>query len=173
MHYELRPSAWVEPEGDWGAGAVILAEIPSADEFTDNIVAYWRPAVPLGPGSEVRYAYRVSFGETQPENAPLARVVGTRGGLSILDTRERVFVVDFDLGLIDFATLNPRLEASRGEVKGLSIQKLPTGNIARVGFHFVPGEFSRGRVPPLARKRGPGGVGDLALQVERVTSGPV
>ena len=119
---------------------MILAEIPSADEFTDNIVAFWRPAAPLAAGSEVRYAYRLSFGEDQPENAPLARVVATRSGLSILDSRERVFVVDFDLGMIDFATLNPRLEASRGEVKGLSIQKLPTGNLARIGFHFVAGD---------------------------------
>ena len=39
--------------------------------------------------------------------------------------------------LDDLATVEPRLQASRGEVKGLSIQKLPTGNIARVAFHFV------------------------------------
>lgn len=137
VHYELRPSAWVEPAGDWGPGAVILAEIPSADEFTDNVVAFWRPAAPLAAGAEVRYGYRLNFGTLQPEDLPLARVVGTRSGLSILDARERVFVVDFDLGLIDFATLHPRLEASRGEVRGLSLQKLPAGNLARVGFHFV------------------------------------
>ena len=116
---------------------MILAEIPSADEFTDNIVAFWRPAEPLAAGVEVRYGYRLNFGTLQPEDLPLARVVGTRSGLSILDARERVFVVDFDLGLIDFATLHPRLEASRGEVRGLSLQKLPAGNLARVGFHFV------------------------------------
>jgi len=137
VHYELRPSAWVEPVGDWGAGSVMLAEIPSADEFTDNIVAFWRPATPFAAGSEVRYGYRVSFGQAEPDDAPLARIVGTRSGLSILDSRERVFVVDFDLGMIDFATLNPRLETSAGEVKGLSIQKLPTGDTARIGFHFV------------------------------------
>jgi len=42
--------------------------------------------------------------------------------------------------MIDFATLNPRLETSRGEVRGLSIQRLPAGNLARIGFHFVPGD---------------------------------
>lgn len=137
VHYELRPSAWVQPEGDWGKGAVMLAEIPSADEFTDNIVAFWRPEAPLTAGSEVRYAYRLSFGTVQPEGLPLARVVATRSGLSILDTRERVFVVDFDLGMIDFTGLHPRLETSAGEAKALTIQKLPTGNIARIAFHFV------------------------------------
>ncbi len=42
--YERRPSAWVEPKGDWGAGAVELVEIPSGRESNDNIVAFWRPA---------------------------------------------------------------------------------------------------------------------------------
>jgi len=140
-HYERRPSAWVEPIGDWGPGAVMLAELPSADEFTDNIVAFWRPADPLAAGTELRYAYRLSFGTTGPDSGPLARVVGTRSGRSILDGRERVFVVDFDLGMIDFTTVAPRLEASAGEVKGLSIQRLPEGNLARVAFHFVAGEL--------------------------------
>jgi len=139
-HYERRPSAWVEPEGDWGDGAVVLAELPSADEFTDNIVVFWRPEAPLTAGSELRYAYRLSFGETQPDAAPLARVIGTRSGLSILDARERVFVVDFDLGMIDFTTVTPRLEISDGEAKALSMQRLPDGNLARVAFHFVAGE---------------------------------
>ncbi|MFX7763976.1 glucan biosynthesis protein, partial [Acinetobacter baumannii] len=26
--YDLRPSAWIEPKGDWGKGAVQLVEIP-------------------------------------------------------------------------------------------------------------------------------------------------
>ena len=29
----------------------MLVELPSADEFTDNIVAFWRPAEPLAAGS--------------------------------------------------------------------------------------------------------------------------
>ena len=37
------PALWVEPKGDWGAGAVQLVEIPTEDETHDNIVAYWRP----------------------------------------------------------------------------------------------------------------------------------
>ncbi len=41
--YDLRPSAWVEPKGSWGAGRVELVQIPSPDETNDNIVAYWVP----------------------------------------------------------------------------------------------------------------------------------
>ena len=140
-HYEQRPSAWVEPEGDWGQGSVMLVELPSADEFTDNIVAFWRPVQPLVPGSGNAFAYRLTWGARPVEEAPLAEVVATRSGLSILDARERVFVVDFDLGMVDFATLTPRLEVSAGETKGLSLAPLPGGNIARVGFHFIAGDL--------------------------------
>ncbi|CFQ28836.1 glucan biosynthesis protein G [Yersinia bercovieri] len=41
--YDLRPSAWVEPRGDWGKGKIELVEIPTADETNDNIVAFWSP----------------------------------------------------------------------------------------------------------------------------------
>src|SRR5690606_17214246 len=41
--FELRPGAWVQPKGRWGAGRVELVQIPSPDETNDNIVAYWVP----------------------------------------------------------------------------------------------------------------------------------
>jgi glucans biosynthesis protein len=140
-HYEQRPSAWVEPVGDWGPGAVMLFELPTDDDFADNIVTFWRPAAPLAAGSEHRFAYRLTWSQLPDDTIPLARVIATRSGLSILDARERVFVVDFALGRIDFDTVRPRLAASAGEVRGLSIAPLPGGNIARVGFHFVAGDL--------------------------------
>jgi glucans biosynthesis protein len=44
--YDLRPSLWVEPEGDWGAGSLNLVEIPTDDELHDNVVAFWCPDKP-------------------------------------------------------------------------------------------------------------------------------
>src|SRR5256885_12882954 len=35
--YELRPSAWIEPKGKWGAGRVELVQSPAPDETSDNI----------------------------------------------------------------------------------------------------------------------------------------
>jgi glucans biosynthesis protein len=119
-----------------------LVEIPSGDEFADNIVAFWRPETPLAPEAQHTFTYRLTWALTQPEELPLARVIGTRSGLSILDARERVFVVDFDLGMVDFASAQPRLESSGGEVRGLSIDRLPDGNTARVGFHFIAGDLT-------------------------------
>jgi len=138
--YEQRPSAWVEPGEPWGAGAVQLVELPTADEFGDNIVAFWRPAEPLTAGREHRFTYRLVWAQAPVEPLPLARVLATRGGASILDPTERVFVVDFDLGMINFATVEPRVSASAGELKGISVTPLPGGNIARVGFHLIPGD---------------------------------
>jgi glucans biosynthesis protein len=35
--------------------------------------------------------------------------------------------------------LTPKLSTSAGEIRGLSISSLPSGNSARVAFHFLPG----------------------------------
>ncbi|HEX5004987.1 MAG TPA: glucan biosynthesis protein G [Gemmatimonadales bacterium] len=139
-HYERRASAWIEPGEGWGRGAVALVELPSADEFSDNIVACWRPEAPLPAGSEQRFSYRLTWGLVEPEQLPLARVVGTRSGLSIIDARERVFVVDFDLGDIPLENIVPHLSSSAGKLTGPTIVQLPDGNVARIGFHFVAGD---------------------------------
>ncbi len=145
-HYEQRPSAWVEPSEPWGRGAVMLFELPTANEFADNIVAFWRPEEPLLAGSERRFDYRLVWGQTPDEELPLARVISTRGGVSILDEAERIFVVDFDLGMINFTTVAPRIRTTAGELGGTSIVPLPGGNIARVGFHLKTGDAPGGEL---------------------------
>jgi glucans biosynthesis protein len=65
--YDKRPSAWVEPKGDWGKGTVDLVEIPTADETNDNIVAFWKPDVLPEPGKPVDFNYRLHW--TMDESA--------------------------------------------------------------------------------------------------------
>ena len=65
--YHRRPSAWVTPRGDWGAGAVMLLEIPTANEFADNIVAFWRPDQVLAPG---RTASTTGWTSPRPARRP-------------------------------------------------------------------------------------------------------
>ena len=50
--YDLRPSLWVEPEGEWGRGSLNLVEIPTEDERHDNIVAFWCPDKPSASGTD-------------------------------------------------------------------------------------------------------------------------
>ncbi|MDR7038234.1 glucans biosynthesis protein [Methylobacterium sp. BE186] len=57
--YHRRPSYFVEPEGAWGEGSVMLMELPTDNETADNVVAFWRPKAPARPGEPVRIAYRV------------------------------------------------------------------------------------------------------------------
>lgn len=59
--YDKRPSAWIEPKGDWGKGTVDLVEIPTADETNDNIVAFWKPETLPAPGEPISFDYRLHW----------------------------------------------------------------------------------------------------------------
>jgi len=97
-NYQTRPSALIEPIGDWGRGMVELVEIPSDAERYDNIVAYWIPEQRPEPGEELKLEYRLRF--TQDPEAGLlgGRAISTRvgaAGTDILDSSRRKFIVDF------------------------------------------------------------------------------
>lgn len=64
--YDLRPSAWIEPRGDWGKGQVELVEIPTRDETNDNIVAFWTPEKLPKKGQPLEFAYRMHWTLNEP-----------------------------------------------------------------------------------------------------------
>lgn len=81
--YERRPSLWVEPLDDWGKGHVELVEIPTADEYHDNLVVYWVPKAKSHKGASFRHRYRMHWRNDEPYPTELARVYNTfigRGG---------------------------------------------------------------------------------------------
>lgn len=78
--YDLRPSAWVEPRGDWGRGRIELVQIPSPDETNDNIVAYWVPESKPQAGQQLDFEYSLRWEMKFPTQPPLARVMQTRRG---------------------------------------------------------------------------------------------
>jgi glucans biosynthesis protein len=80
VYYERRPSLWVEPQGDWGRGAVQLIEIPTDDEIHDNIVVAWIPEKNPQAGDALSYRYRLHWQADEPYATPLARIVATRMG---------------------------------------------------------------------------------------------
>ena len=96
--YDKRPSAWVEPEGNWGPGRVELVQIPTPDETNDNIVAFWVPQQPLQPGRAHDFAYRLRWQGQGVLPKDLAYVTQTRRGHGFLraPTKDIHFVVDFD-----------------------------------------------------------------------------
>lgn len=96
--YERRPSAWVEPMGDWGVGKVELVQIPSPDETNDNIVAYWVSDRPVRANEPFDLRYRVLWqldAETRP---PGAWVTQTRRGRGYVKKPDDSigFVIDFE-----------------------------------------------------------------------------
>lgn len=93
-HSELRPSTWVEPHGNWGAGRVELNEIPSDSELVDNMVAYWVPDAPVQPGQRLDFSYSVSFFSSDAETPPRGRVLATRQDGGSKGDANR-FVLDF------------------------------------------------------------------------------
>ena len=47
-----RPSVFVESTGGWGEGAVRLMQLPAANEYHDNVVAFWQPQKSPAAGDE-------------------------------------------------------------------------------------------------------------------------
>lgn len=125
VNYQARPSLWVELLGDWGAGAVQLVEIPTEDEYHDNIVAFWVPAEPAKRGNHYRFDYRLYWQGQHPFPAPtLATVQSTRLGATPTYDKHGVastrFVVEFSGGslpsLARGAAVVARVSATHGEL---------------------------------------------------------
>jgi glucans biosynthesis protein len=135
--YHDRPNAVVRPAGDWGRGAVMLVEIPTADEFMDNVVAFWRPEAPLAGGGEYRFDYRLTW-TLDPPGTEGARILQSRSGREHDRPGTRRYVIDLDAPA---EGLTAQVSAQgRGEVSGLSVFALPGGRGSRVTFLLTPGE---------------------------------
>jgi glucans biosynthesis protein len=134
VHYERRPSLWVEPLGAWGKGSIQLIEIPTDDEIHDNIVAAWVPAKPAKAGDHIAVAYRLHWQAEEPEPTALARCVATRlgnGGVPGLPRPRgvRKFMVEFLGGPLTKLPFGVKPEAalwaSRGEFSYVFTDAVP------------------------------------------------
>jgi periplasmic glucans biosynthesis protein len=95
--YELRPSAWITPVGDWGPGRVELVQLNTIDETNDNIVAYWVPAKLPAPGQPLDLSYRMRWQGNDEQHPPGAWATQSRSGRSFatLGKGEEQVIVDF------------------------------------------------------------------------------
>ncbi|HEY2560892.1 MAG TPA: glucan biosynthesis protein G [Caldimonas sp.] len=96
--YERRPSVWIEPIGQWGAGRVELVQIPTPDETNDNIVAFWVPQPAPTPGKAFDVAYRIRWQGAGTMPAGKGWVVQSRRGRGFARKPDGdiQYVVDFD-----------------------------------------------------------------------------
>jgi periplasmic glucans biosynthesis protein len=137
--YERRPSAWVEPKGDWGAGAVELVEIPSGRESNDNIVAFWRSAQGLTAGRPAEYAYRLSWLAQPALPNGLGEFVATRSGAS-LDGKRRVFILDIVGAGEKTDGLRLDLGVSAGKMSNPALRSNLALHGLRASFEVDPGD---------------------------------
>lgn len=140
--YQLRPSAWVEPVGTWGAGAVRLVELPTANEFDDNIVAFWVPAKLPAPGQPLNLEYRLHWCLDQI-HPPAGYVVATRHGHDVAYHQDERFLVDFSGEYLSHQPADPKIEpvvsiGQGGRVADVSLQKNPYNGSWRVSFIVKP-----------------------------------
>jgi glucans biosynthesis protein len=135
--YERRPSAWVEPKGDWGPGAVELVEIPSGRESNDNIVAFWRPAQGLQAGHPLSLAYKLTWLAVPALPKGLGEVVATRSGAS-LDGKRRVFILDIVGAGEKTEGLRVDLGASAGKISNVALISNSALHGLRASFEVDP-----------------------------------
>ena len=150
--YHQRPSLWVEPEGDWGEGAVRLVEIPTPSEYHDNVVAFWVPKWQATPQAANRNApeatkdkplqfrYRLSALRDEDTLTGLAaRIVSLRQG-AIPDSKARRLVVEFAGGELE--TLDQRSGPDAGPLVESNVQA-NGGKVVRAAVDRVPGSSNR------------------------------
>ena len=143
--YQRRPSAWVEPIGNWGEGKIELVEIPSNSEKNDNIVAFWVPSTPVEAGQKLRFDYRLSLELEKRGQPPGGKTIATRigaGGTVDLDPRRRKFVLDFageSLEKLSSDTpINAVVSTSSGKIENKVVQHNEHTGGWRVYFELVP-----------------------------------
>jgi glucans biosynthesis protein len=137
--YHKRPGLWVEPGENWGKGSVTLVEIPADREIYDNIVAYWRPRVPIPAGGEHKFTYRLNWGGEPYALKPVTRVINTRMGkrfsggyIATIDFADNVIIPD------DLKSITIHISANTGTVSDGVLQRNPETGGVRLAFTFDP-----------------------------------
>ena len=126
--FELRPSMWVAPKGDWGEGVIELIEIPTGSEANDNIVAAWVPSGSIRAGDELTRSYTLRAYLEDDQLPPLGRAVATRLSLHNPGFEKAVrMVIDFNGGplpaLPDDAAITAEASVKPGRLIHLNLQR--------------------------------------------------
>lgn len=143
--YHLRPSLWIEPTSDWGPGRVILMEIPTTNELTDNTVALWEPARTPQPGDRIEFSYRQHWTMDPDPSQAGGHVVATRTGVHDWQPEQRTIVVEFvgnalnqpsDIPITaDVLAIGDNSEKIK--IQGIAVQEMPEERW-RLAFQIAP-----------------------------------
>jgi glucans biosynthesis protein len=97
--YDRRPSALVETRAGFDDGRVVLVQLPTNNEYMDNVVAFWAAPGAVEAGARLEHRYRLRFGPPAIAGATLAQVTHTFVGRDLVgaDAKAGSFrvIVDF------------------------------------------------------------------------------
>lgn len=94
--YERRPGVWIRPDGEWPAGHVRLLEMPTANEYADNVVAAYVLEEPPAAGSSLEYSYEQLWTSRPTFGGPPAWVRSTRRTVQVdRNPRHTRFIIDY------------------------------------------------------------------------------
>jgi glucans biosynthesis protein len=115
--YDRRPSALVETRAGFDDGRVVLVQLPTNNEYMDNVVAFWAPNGAVEPGARLEHRYRLRFGPPSIVRSELGQVVHTFVGRDLVgaDAKTGTYRV-----VVDFA--GGRLERMREKAVSADIQ---------------------------------------------------
>jgi glucans biosynthesis protein len=143
--YHMRPSLWIEPTSDWGPGRVMLMEIPTGNELSDNTVALWEPANTPKPGDRIEFSYRQHW-TMDPDPAQAGSyTVATRSGIHDWQPEQRTIMVEFTGNALNKSSDIPLTadvkaigdNAEKIKFQGINIQSMPDDRW-RVSFQISP-----------------------------------
>jgi periplasmic glucans biosynthesis protein len=115
--YDKRPSLWITPREAWGKGHIELIQIPTPNEYNDNIIAFWVPESLPEPGQPLNFSYRMSwhFPKGSPHGGGYVTATRISAGK---DEETTKFVIDFEgdklAALSEEAYPNAVITASEG-----------------------------------------------------------
>jgi len=93
--YQLTPSIWVEPMGQWGDGVVHLVELSTQSEGLDNIVAFFEPKAQPEPLKGFHFSYILYWTTETDKKISENKVLGTHMGADPRNPRARQIAIDF------------------------------------------------------------------------------
>jgi glucans biosynthesis protein len=121
--YHNRPGLWVKPISGFDTGAVHLIQLPTKNEFMDNVVAYWSPDQVPAPLEAVRLEYQLRWFAEARDLPPLGRVVSTR-----IDDQDKPY---YRHVFLEFAG-GPLNDLKPGEIPEADITAVTGGGVSDV-----------------------------------------
>ena len=136
--YHRRPNVWIEPTSNWGGGQLSLIEIPTANEYNDNIVVFWKPAQAWQPGRSYDVSYNMRWSLSPPEGIAVIPVAETRSG-KIADRRRQLFVIDFQSADEALTSgVEASISTSAGTIENPIIKRNSETGKTRLTFELAP-----------------------------------